>query len=111
MHPDPTLDAPRKSRLSIVVPRIRESVVPRIREGAVRARETILPSEPAVRRTRLILVTAVVLSIAGCAYAATSSFVWAFMVVAVGVPIVALPAFILVGIVLEALSGRGRRDE
>ena len=86
------------------------NVVPRLREGVALARTTLLPSEPTVRRTRLALVAAVVASIAGCAYVVTSSALWAFMVVIVGVPIVALPAFLLVGIARQAIAGGGRPD-
>ena len=58
----------------------------------------------------LALVVAVVASIAGCAYVMTSSALWSFMVVIVGVPIVALPAFLIVGIAREMLAGRARPD-
>ena len=40
----------------------------------------------------------------------THSALWAFMVVIVGVPIVALPAFLLVGIARQAIAGGGRPD-
>lgn len=89
----------------------RLQVLPALREGVVLARATVLPPEPTVRRTRVALVVLALTSLAGGAWVVTGSALWAFMVVIVGVPIVALPAFLIVGIVREGIAGRTRPDD
>ncbi len=61
----------------------------------------------------MFAVAALMVAILWGGYVLTGRVLWAFVVLVVGVPVVALPSFILVGMVLQARdeARRGGPDE
>jgi hypothetical protein len=79
-------------------------------QGASVVRQTLMPPERNSRRLRMSVVAVLATGILGGGYVLTGSVLWAFMVLVVSVPIVAMPGFILVGMVFQEIERRRRGE-
>lgn len=86
------------------------SLKPALREGAELLRQTITPPSEGAQRGRMAVFAALCAAALGACYLLTGRMIWAFVMLIVGVPLVALPSFILVGMVRQA-RGRSRGAE
>lgn len=72
------------------------------------------PSDGTQRGRMAVVAALCAVSLGGC-YLLTGKLIWAFVMMVVGVPMVALPGFLLVGMARQAMRQRRgaapRRDE
>lgn len=103
--PDP-LPPPAPPRQTRTLSKARRVTLPALKaalpEGAAMVHQTLLPPEKLSARVRMAMVVALMAAIMWGGYMLTGRVLWAFVVLVVGVPVVALPTFILVGIVIQA---------
>ncbi len=82
------------------------AIKPALREGAALLRQTIVPPNAGAQRGRMAIFAALCAAVLGACYLLTGRLIWAFVMLIVGVPLVALPSFLLVGMVSQAMGRR-----
>lgn len=75
---------------------------PGLRRSVELARRTMLPPKRESRWKRMAVAATVLIGLGVLAYFVTESIGWALLLLVVGVPVVVLPAVLIIGMIMEA---------